>query len=797
MPDPIPPSLSLPGGTDLTALVAALAGTSKDLLLLVDGGGIVRWLGPSWSTVTGYEVDASVGQRFDGLVDPRHHDRLSLVGDPPPAYGGAGHFEVRNRLGRVLRMTSLGAAVQVGAERMHLLTWRDGTALDAFAGVLAGLGRDQPLAEAMELLTRAAEARFPAACAWVQLIDDGGLLQTAAGPHIPRVWLRAADGFAHDDPEGPTSLPCIDGAPLFVADLGAPDCAIGAREAAREAGFRALWSAPIKSSSGALLGAYSLLFLQPREWDRIGARLLEIGAELGAALVESSQAGGALQRAHDGLTFHMDNSPLAVVEVDRRARVIRWSPQAEAMLGWSAADAVGRSLADLHLIDGRDHERAMQVVRGMDAGTYQRGVVQGRMRSREDHIVESEWHISALRDESGEPVSFLGFGQDISERLRREDALNHTQKLESLGVLAGGIAHDFNNLLTSVMGHAGLAMQGLEPGSALLRHLRPIEDAAERGAELTQQLLAYAGKGRYVVRVVDLNDLVAGMTDLIAVSMSKKTNVRYRLYPNTLPVDADANQLQQVVLNLATNASEALGTREGLVTITTDLVHLDPATIEVEYVGQEVEPGPYARLEVADTGCGMDAETLARAFDPFFTTHATGRGLGLSAVAGIVRTHRGAIRIASEPRRGTTFWVLMPLAAAAAARAPAAPVRPCVLVVDDEKPVRLVLGEILGHAGYLVVYAADGLEARSIFADRHSTIDLVILDMTMPHMDGAETFKALSAIDADVPVLIASGFTERQVSQRFGKTGPAGFIQKPFRLDKLVAIVKELARVRG
>ena len=231
MPNQSSPPLSLPEGTDVVSLLSALAATSSELLLLVDGDGRIQWASPSWLEKTGYTVASAIGERLDAHVDERHRARLVLDGDPPPAYGGAGHFGLRHRVGRVLRMTSRGAPVQVGDQTMHLLTWTDGTALDSFAGVLAGLGRDQPLDEAMELLTRATEARFPDACAWVQLIDDAGHLRTAAGPYVPPVWLAAADGFACDDPEGPTSLPCIDDAPLFVSDLGRPGCAIGAREA--------------------------------------------------------------------------------------------------------------------------------------------------------------------------------------------------------------------------------------------------------------------------------------------------------------------------------------------------------------------------------------------------------------------------------------------------------------------------------------------------------------------------------------------------------------------------------------
>ena len=788
----------LPEGADAGELFEAVAACSGDMVLLVDAAGVVRWLSPLWIRKTGWPLAQSVGRPHDQHVVPEDRHRVSLHGDPPPAHGSNRRFRLQHRQGRWVTLTSHGRFVELAGERMHLLVWRDGTALDAFADGLVALGQHRPMCEVIERLIRATEARFEDGWAWVQLVDEAGHLRVESGGHLPLAWLAAADGFAWDDPEGPSSLPCIDGEPLFVEDLGDEGCGIVQRDVALACGFRALWSAPIRGGHGGLLGAYSVLFPTPRAPGEVGQRLLSIGADLAAALIESTRARTELERAHEDLTFHVDNSPLAVVEVDRRARVLRWSSQAEQVLGWSAADVVGRSAAELDLVHEDDLDRTMQVVRGLDAGTYLRGVVRGRVRTRDGRVRDTEWHVSALRDRSGQPISFLGFGQDITERLRREVALRHTQKLESLGVLAGGIAHDFNNLLTSVMGHAGLALQSLPPDSSLARHLEPIEEAAERGAELTRQMLAYAGKGRYLVRVLDLNELVADMGDLLAVSASKKTSIRYHLGDRPLPIEGDTDQLQQVLMNLVTNASESLEDSAGLVTITTSAVELDAATIDSRYAGQEVKPGWYARLEVADTGRGMDPEILARAFDPFFTTRMTGRGLGLAAVAGIARTHRGAVRIASAPNRGTTFWVLLPLAegaAAAVARADArSSGRRCVLVVDDEASVREVVGEILGSAGYVVLYAADGLEARSLFRERWADIDLVILDMTMPHMDGAETFKALAAIDPDVTVLLASGYAERQISQRFGRVGPAGFVQKPFRVRTLLATVETVLR---
>jgi len=404
-------------------------------------------------------------------------------------------------------------------------------------------------------------------------------------------------------------------------------------------------------------------------------------------------------------------------------------------------------------------------------------------------------------DAAGRPAKMFGTIQDITERKeseaerrRLEQQILHAQKLESLGVLAGGIAHDFNNILTAVIGNAGLARLRLETGSPALENLRQIELAAGRAADLARQMLAYSGKGRFRVEALDLNQLVEEMEQMLRVSISKKAILRLSFARPLPAVDADATQLHQVVMNLVINASEAIGEGDGVITISTGSLACSREFLQEIWLDERLPEGRYVTLEVADTGCGMDKETLARIFDPFFTTKFTGRGLGMAAVLGIVRGHRGAIKAYSEPGRGTTFKVFFP---AGLLQPPApreqAPQTPwsgsgTALLVDDEEGVRAIAAAMLRELGFDVVTACDGAEAIERY--REGRPDLVLLDLTMPHLDGEQAFRELRALDPSARVLLSSGYNELEVAQRFAGRGLAGFIQKPYTFEALRAALR-------
>ncbi len=422
---------------------------------------------------------------------------------------------------------------------------------------------------------------------------------------------------------------------------------------------------------------------------------------------------------------------------------------------------------------------------------------------RERWVVE---RASGVYTEDGALLAIDGFIQDITaarqakiEREQIDRKMQETQKLESLGVLAGGIAHDFNNLLTAILGNASIAQIELPPGSPAQDCLEQINEASLRAADLCKQMLAYSGRGRFVVQKLNLGELVEQTAQMLQISISKKAVLRYRLEKGLPPVEVDATQMRQVIMNLVINASEAIGDASGVISISTGLTRVDRHYLRGTLMDPDLPEGDFVFLEVSDSGCGMSAETQARIFDPFFTTKFTGRGLGLAVVLGIVRGHKGAMKVYSEVGRGTTFKLLFPAAAGAsetAAARPAASVgwqaKGMVLVVDDEETMRSTISRMMRIIGLEPVLACDGRDAIEIFGMMPDKFVLVLLDLTMPHMDGEQTFTELRRLRPDVRVVLMSGFNAQEALLRFPGKGLASFLQKPFTIVSLSATLKEV-----
>ncbi len=386
------------------------------------------------------------------------------------------------------------------------------------------------------------------------------------------------------------------------------------------------------------------------------------------------------------------------------------------------------------------------------------------------------------------------------EQQRLEAKMLQTQKLESLGVLAGGIAHDFNNILMAILGHVDLVLAEASPVAPYRESLVEVERAARRAADLCRQMLAYSGKGKFQVQPIHLRELIEEMLHMLQVSISKKAVLKLNLAKPTPTVEGDPTQLRQIIMNLVVNASEAIGDCSGLITISTGQMICDDAYLSEVYLDGKLAEGLYAFIEVSDTGGGMDKNTVARIFEPFFTTKFTGRGLGLAAVLGIVRGHHGAIKVYSEPGAGTTFKLLFPAANSASHGLAAQEPEPqsdrngLILLVDDEPAIRKVATAMLERLGYRVLTAANGREALAVFQERVHEIACVLLDLTMPHMDGEETFRELRRIRADVRVVLCSGYNEQDITGRFISKGLRGFIQKPYQMKALAQALQDATR---
>ncbi len=523
-------------------------------------------------------------------------------------------------------------------------------------------------------------------------------------------------------------------------------------------------------------------------------------ATLGVAIdiTRLREADEALRQARQRQELHFRQTPLAVIEWDLDFRVAEWNPAAEKIFAHSREEALGRHAAFIVPEEARKHVDKVWAGLLKERGGFRSS---NANLHRSGKIIQCEWHNTPLVTAAGKVVGVASLVADVTnlreaaaEKERMERKLQETQKLESLGILAGGIAHDFNNLLTGILGNASLARMQLRADSTVRQFVDRIEEASTRAADLCSQMLAYSGKGRFVVRKLDLNELLRETTHLLELSVSKKATTKFELAERLPAVMADATQMRQIVMNLVINASEALGDRGGSITLRTGMQQVDSGFLKLSGFDEDFREGDYVTLEVCDTGCGMDEATRGKVFDPFFTTKFTGRGLGLAAVLGIVRGHGGAIHVDSEPGEGTTFKLFLPFAEGEAEKS--LPQEPppssgeaggLVLVVDDEEAVRMVTVEILRVYGFSAETASDGLEGVQRFREIGDRVRLVLLDLTMPNMDGEEAFRVIRKLRPDVPALLMSGFNEQEAINRFAGLGLAGFIRKPFQAETLRA----------
>ncbi|MBN2723225.1 MAG: PAS domain S-box protein, partial [Deltaproteobacteria bacterium] len=406
--------------------------------------------------------------------------------------------------------------------------------------------------------------------------------------------------------------------------------------------------------------------------------------------------------------------------------------------------------------------------------------------------------------DEGKLSGFFGVFNDITEKEKHfkniqklEVKIRETQRMESLGVLAGGIAHDFNNLLVGILGNAGLALLELSPTNPARNSVRQIERAAIKSADLCKQMLAYSGKGRFLLHTVNISTLIDEMTHLLEASLQKNIILKYDCVENLPSVEADIGQMQQVIMNLVINAGEAIENRSGVVTISTGTIHCDRAYLSETKIPEDISDGEYVYIEVSDTGTGIEPEIREKIFDPFFTTKFTGRGLGLAAVMGIVRGHGGALKIYSEVGSGTTIKVLLPVSEKTEPASLQLDINTfegsgTILVIDDEEWVRKVAIRTLERAGYKTFGARDGIEGLEIYKEHQSDISAVLLDMAMPHMNGREVFQELRRINPEVTVVLSSGYNERDTVNRFAGKGLAGFIQKPYHPAELLKYIESM-----
>jgi PAS domain S-box-containing protein len=593
----------------------------------------------------------------------------------------------------------------------------------------------------------------------------------------------------------------------------------------------------------------------------------EIVENLRLAVEELRAAGDNFQRQNEELaTAHLQTdverrryqelfelAPDAYLLTNLAGIISEANQSASRLFGIAAQFLPGKALAAYVASEDRQRFRALLSEPDRSARTHP---MPFRLRTRGGMRLHAELTYSLAQDFDGRPVGFRWLIRDVTQQehlarqirtlnaelesrvaertadlraaqqlsedlLRREQAARraaeaseaqsrHVQKLESIGVLAGGIAHDFNNLLHVVLGNADIALSRLPGRSPAREPLEEVVRATIRAADLTRQMLAYSGKGAFVVRHLDLANEVREMATLLRTAISKQASLVWELASNLPVVKADATQIRQIVMNLITNASDALREQPGTITLRTGIMHreeLKDSRFGTQLQGEEpIGEGDdlFVFLEVSDTGSGMSPDTLQRIFDPFFSTKFAGRGLGLAAVMGIVRGHQGLILIRTEPGRGTSFRVLFPAVAGTARKS----VKPSaarsdwhgsgtVLVVEDEEGVREVAERMLQEIGFDTIAAVDGRDALEIMDRLGDSITAVLLDLSMPRMGGLETFRHLREARPHLPIIMMSGYTEQVVAPQFSSSGPGitAFLQKPFLAEDLIGIFRRVAEV--
>jgi PAS domain S-box-containing protein len=413
-----------------------------------------------------------------------------------------------------------------------------------------------------------------------------------------------------------------------------------------------------------------------------------------------------------------------------------------------------------------------------------------------------------IKDANGEIQALLGAYKDITAlkefefaQLDLQKKYLTNQKYESLGILAGGLAHDFNNFLLSIIGNLELVLSETKQFSPdVVEILEDIKRNTIDLTALTKQLLAYSGKGKITLTKIDLNTTVSHIWKLLRASISKDIQININLEKNLPLIEADVQQIQQVVINLVANAAESINNSVGTITITTGVQHCDEEYIKRNRLGNKISPGLYSYIEVIDTGTGIKQEQQDKIFEPFYTTKDMGRGLGLPAVMGIIKGHKGSLLLYSEINKGSTFKCLFPAIDVPDSYEPSKLTNEhynnqeesYILVVDDEEMVRNTLKRILEKFGYKVILAVDGVDAIEKFKENSNTISLVIMDLTMPRMDGSSAFSELKKIKKDVKVILSSGYNAQELSQRFVSKGVAGFLQKPYEIKDLLEKIKNL-----
>jgi PAS domain S-box-containing protein len=642
-------------------------------------------------------------------------------------------------------------------------------------------------------------------CSVLVLDTDGITLRSVAGPSLPEEYCQAIDGAKIGPSVGSCGTAAYRRQPVVVSDIASDPLWAEYRHLALPHSLRACWSTPIATQDGTTLGTFAVYYREPRIPDPQHFQIIAHATHLAGIAIEHDRAKIQLRAAEDRYRTLVERLP-AITYIAELGADGPWhyvSPQIESILGFSPAEWLSDPMSWMNRIHKDDQGIALAAERRFQE-THELFQAEYRMFARDGRILWFRDEAVMLHQASDRPLMMQGVLYDMTEHKRLEDQLRHSQKMEAVGQLAGGVAHDFNNLLTLIQAHNEHLRRRLDPSDPAQQDALEIERAVTRAAALTRQLLALGRKQVLQTKILDLNAVVTEVVKMLSPVISNNIELSIRQAPSLGPVKADPSQIEQIILNLAVNARDAMP-HGGRLILETNNVEVDEAHARNH---DGVPLGQYVMLTVSDTGVGMDSDTQAHIFEPFFTTKEPGKGtgLGLATVYGVVKQMGGAIWVQSEPGKGTTFEIyLLQAGKAGEANAPsnktalaAAPKgTETVLLVEDQEGIRDLVQEFLRRKGYTVLQAVDGNDALRVADEHKDPIHLLITDMVMPNIGGAELAHLLMPLRPQMKVLFMSGYPENASPANEGVDEKVAVLQKPFLLDALARKIRSVLDETG
>jgi two-component system cell cycle sensor histidine kinase/response regulator CckA len=667
--------------------------------------------------------------------------------------------------------------------------------------VLAMVMAHAALPEILDTLCRNIEKHYRGLLCSVLVLDaDRTTLRHGAAPSLPKEYSQAIDGLKIGANAGSCGTAAYRRQQVIVSDIASDPLWADYRHLALPHGLRACWSTPIASQDGSILGTFAIYYREPHTPEEEHLQLIAHATHLAAIAMEWDRDKAELSAAENRYRTLVERLP-AVTYVAELGASGPWhyvSPQIESMLGFSPAEWLADSSSWINHIHPEDRESVLAVEEHFQK---HRDLFQAEYRvfARDGRVLWFRDEAVMLPTAEGQPCLMQGVMYDITERKRLEDQLRHSQKMEAVGLLAGGVAHDFNNLLMLIQAHNERLRAGLAPGAAAQKESLGIEHAVSRAASLTARLLAFSRKQVLQPRVMDLNEVLTGVARMLERLIEKNIVLRVTPAPQLWPVKADPSQVEQLIMNLAVNARDAMP-QGGQLSIETRNAEIGGSHPRL---GDGVRPGRYVILVVIDNGLGMDSETQAHMFEPFFTTKEPGRGtgLGLAIVYGVVKQIGGWIHVDSKPEQGTRFEIYLPQAEEAKAPAPVEKIldlatvpkgTETILLVEDEVGIRELASDFLQGRGYMVLTAMDGNDALRIAEGHEDLIHLLVTDIVMPNVGGKELAQRLRQVRPQIKVLLMSGYPDHPALASADIGAQTTVLQKPFSLDMLAHKVRGL-----